>query len=300
MPMTGLNRRLPSDAQEESVPDNSSLIPCHNHRPNFFKRMQRTVSRVWEWEGTGGKDISDTERAVQRIWLTLRASTSVRRAELQPPIAKAALTHVLKFPPEQALADERGVPVDEDLMLLGGTSIKMGALASQLGALVCILACRRHVTRRAGAGHGPKLPVSLGHAGAQYGVSLSPAVLFAPPRTIRAIAAEVDALCRDAGEAPPLVTAGGGPGPDSSGAPPPAAASQFGTLPMLVQALPALMWSPLSRLVTFSGFTLLFVSTHQIFVITCPFSAQLIEDHPRSCHEHISDVELGWVPSRTW
>ena len=51
-----------------------------NARPNFFKRMQRTVSRVWDWEGTGDKDISDTERTVQRIWLTLRAAASVRRA----------------------------------------------------------------------------------------------------------------------------------------------------------------------------------------------------------------------------
>ena len=206
----------PGHTNQEPIPTKRIEMAAEG-TPNFFKRMQRTVSRVWEWEGAGDKDISDTERTVQRIWLTLRASAS-------------------------APADERGVPVDEDLMLLGGTSIKMGALASQLSA--------------------------------QYGVSLSPVVLFAPPRTIRAMAAEVDALRRDAGEASPPVTAGGSPGPVSSGTSPPVTASQFSTLPMLVQALPALLWSPLSRLVTFSGFTLLFVATYQF--IACLLVSRIV------------------------
>jgi hypothetical protein len=92
----------------QAAPPKPEALPRTSSASALLGRMTRSVSRIFEWE-VPSKDVasdhSETEKNVQRIWLTIRAAV-----------------------------DERGCPVDEDLMLLGGSSIKMGALASQLSS----------------------------------------------------------------------------------------------------------------------------------------------------------------------
>lgn len=180
-----------------------------------------------------GEEMSETERAVQRTWLTLDATGCTEA--------------------------EGGCPVDEDLMLLGATSVKMGTLASRVGA--------------------------------HFGIALSPAVIFAPPRSIRAIAAEVDALrdakaARDADE-----TDSGSPTSSMADcttvhgvvreAPPPLAESEFAPIAMALQALPTLILPALTRLSSFGLFMLLFVTLHKDiryleYFIFCLFASHAI------------------------
>merc|ERR1711971_1089016 len=123
--------------------------------------------------------------------------------------------------------------VEDDLILLGTSSIQMGEFGSRI-----------------------KL---------RFGTSLPPTVMFAPPRSIRSIAAAIDdkldQASMEGGSAATEKGDGFALAPADHPDPPPSG-SQFGILALLVQILPIVAFRPLARVCAFVTLTLLLIESH--------------------------------------
>jgi acyl-CoA synthetase (AMP-forming)/AMP-acid ligase II/acetyltransferase-like isoleucine patch superfamily enzyme len=190
----------PSKVPAEPIPVKRVMVKTSStSRTGFLEFLSARFARQSQGE------ISETEKALLDLYQSLRTS-----------------------------ADTDSVTVEDDLILLGTSSIQMGELGSRI-----------------------KL---------RFGTSLPPTVMFAPPRSIRSIAAAIDdkldqasmeggSAATEKAEGQPAIAPADNPDP-------PPSMSQFGVAALFVQILPILAFRPLARTCAFVILTLLLIESH--------------------------------------
>ena len=168
-------------------------------------------------------------------WLaTLKKRLSKADAEGESsPTEKALLELYMSVRPT---TDREELTVDDDLILLGTSSIQMGELGSKIRI--------------------------------RFGVGLPPTVMFAPPRSLRSISGCIDEKLElastDISNAMSTTDATNPEGePTNPDAPP--SCDSAGLFPLMVQSIPSLWFKALGRTSSFTLLMLLFVQTHNDF-----------------------------------
>ena len=155
--------------------------------------------------------------------MCIRDSLSSANASDNSPTEKALLELYMEVRPT---TDREELTIDDDLILLGTSSIQMGELGSKI--------------RR------------------RFGVGLPPTVMFAPPRSLRSISASIDEKLElastDMSNAMSTTSAVANPEGEPENPDPPPSCDSAGFVPLVVQAIPSLFFKAMGRT---SSFTLL-------------------------------------------
>ena len=191
----------PSKKPKEPIPTQRVVVKDDKKGPGFMDSLVKRFSKANVGES------SATEKALLDLYLQVRPST-----------------------------DRDELTVEDDLILLGTSSIQMGELGSRI-----------------------KL---------RFGVGLPPTVMFAPPRSIRSIAASIDdkleRASTDISNAVSSVAADNPEGPPTNPDPPPSQSST-GIVPLLLQGFPSICFKAWGRTCSFTLLMLLFVESHADF-----------------------------------
>ena len=141
----------------------------------------------------------------------LKKRLSVANASDNSPTEKALLELYMEVRPT---TDRDELTIDDDLILLGTSSIQMGELGSKI--------------RR------------------RFGVGLPPTVMFAPPRSLRSISASIDEKLElastDMSNAMSTTSAMANPEGEPENPDPPPSCDSAGFVPLVVQAIPSLFF----------------------------------------------------------
>ena len=164
----------------------------------------------------------------------LKKRLSVANASDHSPTEKALLELYMAVRPT---TDRDELTIDDDLILLGTSSIQMGELGSKIRL--------------------------------RFGVGLPPTVMFAPPRSLRSISASIDEKLElastDMSNAMSTTSAMANPEGEPENPDPPPSCDSAGFVPLVVQAIPSLFFKAMGRTSSFTLLMLLFVQTHNDF-----------------------------------